>query len=97
MKEVIFICPKCGGNELEEVLTDCIVYAQYPKIFIYGDGIEATLDRPDNSYKEDIWEAGDYSEITFQCRDCGFVLPVDEYKITEWLLKNGKTTERTKQ
>ena len=65
-----FKCPKCGSEELEEVVIDCTVYNK-----ILGadeDGWPV--------YGETIPEGGEI--IHYQCGKCGAVLP-DVYNVED--------------
>ena len=82
MKELIFVCPECGSNELgsiENVLTT------YPVFIIKEDG---DLDYgPPSTH--------DSTVIAYECLDCGYqltkdngVLITDCLEVPKWVEKN---------
>ena len=95
MRKAEFICPKCGGTELTQVITNCIVNAPFIGITIHDFGGNACLaERSIESCKEDTWVSSDYSEFSFECTDCGYELDVNNIEeLAEWLLEHGKITE----
>ena len=65
----VFLCPKCSGTSLEEVVVNCVVTSEVSMITGY------------NPYDEDFevdYSAHDitYGDvISYQCGACGFIIP----------------------
>ena len=77
MSDLVFECPNCGQNLLEEVLTDAVVTS-----VIYVDA-----ETGDASYGNADTDLGSVSH--YQCSLCGWQLPdIDSLDdLTEWLLE----------
>lgn len=65
MSQLKFICPNCGDNKIEEIMTDAVVTSDINNIHESGD-----ID-----YGESSHEGGFINH--FQCRGCGEIVGKD--------------------
>lgn len=72
--EINFTCPKCGGNQIEEVMSETVVSTPC-RIWIH-DG-----DRPNITYGVPDCEQGHVDR--YQCKTCGFVVIDHDDELTE--------------
>lgn len=66
-----FECPKCGGNKLELVTTECMVQTLF----------ELFDEEPCVIYGENEVFDGDFDMI--QCADCGYIIQEDGHNVDE--------------
>lgn len=83
-KELKFICPKCKGEILEEVMTDVVQYSSIGSISEDG-----SVDYCVNG----ISHEGGEVEL-YQCHDCAYILKIDnddnvncEDELVQWIKK----------
>ena len=84
MKELKFVCPKCGKNELGSVEQ---VVMNYPITKILDDG--------DLNYDTDNPTAGDGQVLAYQCMNCGYELKDEQgisihdcLQVPKWIKRN---------
>lgn len=70
-RKLEFVCPVCGSNRIEQVLTGGIVFTE---VSLYEDP-------SDDVYGEPVVSSADFS--CFQCVGCGWEIPITDHGATE--------------
>lgn len=70
-RKLEFVCPKCRGSRIEQVLTGGIVHTE---VFLYDDPSY-------DVYGEPVVSLADFS--CFQCVNCGWRIPITDHGATE--------------
>ncbi len=70
MTKIIFKCPKCGSDKIEEILDDITVATGISNVKIFDDG------RIEYDNGEQTNEGGHVDR--YQCGDCGFTIVDDK-------------------
>jgi len=65
MENLVFKCPKCGGNKLEEVMVNVVVVSELKEIVLEKDVITVF-------HGEQTNEDGEVDR--YQCVNCGYAL-----------------------
>jgi len=85
MSELLFKCPKCGCETLEEIMVNCVITSDMLE-FLNCDA------DPTANYGETNIVTGDVDR--YQCSECGYVITdyngenvVDIHNIVKWIKK----------